>query len=265
MLFQHDTSPCKVVVRLRDTLVVKMTDALQNHCELDTLTYLREHAAFVPAPRPHGLLTLGYTDLLFMGYIPTQTLEEVWSGLDGREKVAVSTEIDKIFYELRSIRSPEGTAWGHVSGRGCIDRRRVHRVSKKPIHSLNDFEGFLFSNPRFGSDVYINFLRRFAATMECDDRCYFAHGDLRPPNVILKRIESGAIQVSGIVDWESSGWYPAYWESLKMTNTFSSASQSNWYLHLPQSTAPSRYPVFRWLLDLIWDNLVSSVQIPSTS
>jgi aminoglycoside phosphotransferase (APT) family kinase protein len=38
----------------------------------------------------------------------------------------------------------------------------------------------------------------------------FTHGDFRPANIIVKNGK-----LSGIVDWEMSGWYPEYWEFVK--------------------------------------------------
>ncbi|KAJ5154949.1 uncharacterized protein N7500_010388 [Penicillium coprophilum] len=38
----------------------------------------------------------------------------------------------------------------------------------------------------------------------------FAHGDLRPQNIMVK---NG--YVVAIIDWELSGWYPEYWEFAK--------------------------------------------------
>jgi aminoglycoside phosphotransferase (APT) family kinase protein len=38
----------------------------------------------------------------------------------------------------------------------------------------------------------------------------FSHGDLRPPNIIVR---DG--HVAAILDWELGGWYPEYWEFAK--------------------------------------------------
>ena len=41
-------------------------------------------------------------------------------------------------------------------------------------------------------------------------RILFAHGDLRPHNIMVK---DG--NVAAIIDWERSGWYPEYWDYAK--------------------------------------------------
>lgn len=41
----------------------------------------------------------------------------------------------------------------------------------------------------------------------------FTHGDLHRSNIIVTL--SRPYHVLAIVNWEQSGWFPAYWESLK--------------------------------------------------
>ncbi len=45
----------------------------------------------------------------------------------------------------------------------------------------------------------------------------------------------GRVELSGIIDWESSGFYPEYWEQLKALNTHSIKDTSDWWEHLPSS------------------------------
>jgi aminoglycoside phosphotransferase len=41
------------------------------------------------------------------------------------------------------------------------------------------------------------------------------HGDLNLGNIIIFG-SPGSRKISGIVDWEQSGWYPEYWEYCKL-------------------------------------------------
>jgi len=43
-----------------------------------------------------------------------------------------------------------------------------------------------------------------------EHRIVFSHGDLNMRNVIMK-----GRKLSGIIDWENSGWYPEYWDYTK--------------------------------------------------
>ena len=40
----------------------------------------------------------------------------------------------------------------------------------------------------------------------------FAHGDINPRNLLVDE----NIKIVAVLDWESSGWYPDYWEYARM-------------------------------------------------
>jgi thiamine kinase-like enzyme len=43
----------------------------------------------------------------------------------------------------------------------------------------------------------------------------FTHSDLQPKNVLVKEVKGGLYEKEfhvSLVDWESAGWYPVYWE-----------------------------------------------------
>lgn len=50
------------------------------------------------------------------------------------------------------------------------------------------------------------------------DKCdvFFAHADLTMTNIMVSG-RRGSYRVSGIINWEQSGWYPECWEFCKMT------------------------------------------------
>jgi len=62
----------------------------------------------------------------------------------------------------------------------------------------------------------------------------------------------GTWTVSGIIDWEASGFYPEYWESVKMTNNLTPRDNDDWYWYLPKSCSPRQYAT-QWLVDRLWD------------
>lgn len=47
----------------------------------------------------------------------------------------------------------------------------------------------------------------------------FTHADLNPRNILVDRViqsdGSRSWEVTGIVDWETSGYYPEYWDYTK--------------------------------------------------
>jgi len=66
----------------------------------------------------------------------------------------------------------------------------------------NIFERWINLFPK--PDSYIQFTRRLYQDTS-GNHILFTHGDLNPRNIL---VEEG--HVSGIIDWEQSGWYPEY-------------------------------------------------------
>ncbi|KAF2167315.1 hypothetical protein M409DRAFT_22742 [Zasmidium cellare ATCC 36951] len=259
IVFRDTTGGERMILKISDESVVKIVPDSTDTREYDALIYLSQKCPEVPAPRPEGLIQLNGQSLMFMSYIPGESLAEVWDSMSQGQKATVSGELNTVFSELRSHQCPPSIPWGAIDGAGCIDQRRTVRRSDRDILSAKDFEEFFFSNPKYGSEVWIAFLRKLYDSAEGEqdsqDTCVFTHGDLRQANVLVRRTLEGELSVSGIIDWEFSGFYPAYWESIKLTNCMGTRETSDWFLHLPESISPLRYPK-RWLLNLVWDSHV---------
>jgi hypothetical protein len=61
---------------------------------------------------------------------------------------------------------------------------------------------------------YLNFLRTLFGEAYSGHRIVFTHGDLQPKIIMIQRQQSegdGKFAIS-LIDWQTSGWYPEYWE-----------------------------------------------------
>lgn len=52
---------------------------------------------------------------------------------------------------------------------------------------------------------------------------HFTHADLNPVNIMVSK--DSPCRVMAILDWEQSGWYPAYWEFCKAELTIEPHSE----------------------------------------
>lgn len=238
------------VMKCSSDTVVKMIPNFEDFTEYTTLQYLRRHAPDIPIPEPLGAVISKQTAYIFMSFIPGPTLESVWAQLPDQQKISLSNQLSGILLELRQIPIPKDCTFGGVGGEGCKDSRRHTRISQTPIRSIAEFEDFIFSNPLFGGSVYIKLLRSMSRSHP--SRIVFSHGDLRPENIVVLPDQHGNYSISGILDWEMSGFYPDYWEAVKATNTMAPQEEDDWYLHLPACASPTTYPL-HWLLDRKWD------------
>lgn len=216
--------------------------------EYTSLQYLREKKPAVPVPEPLGLVRLGDPFLMFMSLVPGQNLEKAWPQLDERMKRSVQYQLDNIFTDLRSLPYPKEMPFGGVGGEGCKDLRRHTRRSEVPIWTVRQFDDWQFSNPHFGSQIYVKVIRGLSPPLPQD--VVFSHNDLRTENVMVS-IEDGKCAITGIVDWEYSGFYPEYYECTKVMNSIQPNEPCDWFLFIPDCISPLLYPQ-KWLLDAIW-------------
>jgi thiamine kinase-like enzyme len=135
---------------------------------------------------------------------------------------------------LRKLELSQGAPFGSPIGRHILkDIRRDVRVNVAPIYSETQFNDFLLDSPTsraaFG---YKSWLR---SILRVDHRIVFSHADFHPRNIMVVDRPDGMIDLSGIIDWEASGFYPEYWEQLKAMNTRSIKDSSDWWEYLPKS------------------------------
>jgi aminoglycoside phosphotransferase (APT) family kinase protein len=184
-----------------------------------------------------------------MSYIPDISLESVWAKLPSSSKAHIQKQVNEILNDLRSLPFPNQTPLGGVAGEGFKDLRRGLRQSNQPLWNAKSFDDFQFSNPNYGSQIFINFLRRMIPPKE--PRTVFTHGDIRPENIVVQETQSGNYLVAGLIDWEFSGFYPDWYEAAKITNCLSTVEKSDWFLFLPECVSPKQF-ARRWLLDRVW-------------
>lgn len=75
----------------------------------------------------------------------------------------------------------------------------------------------------------------------------FAHGDFRPQNIMVK---DGI--VTGIIDWELSGWYPEYWEFAKSLHAW--RWQNDWGEYLMDILRPyyPEHAFYSFVSNVLW-------------
>jgi len=129
--------------------------------------------------------------------------------LPGQTPSRTLSDVDPLLLEqnflsqLRTLKPPpDSCVTGYPDG-PCW---QYSIATKKPIASINDFHNFLFDPSRAFGDSREKVLAVAEKLYPNNYRICFTHGDLRPHNLV----ENG--RLSGIVDWETAGWFPEYWE-----------------------------------------------------
>ncbi|RDB15339.1 hypothetical protein Hypma_004681 [Hypsizygus marmoreus] len=168
----------------------------------------------IPVPRVRDYFVSNGRSYLVMDYIDAPTLLGVWDTLSPLEKQSILLQLQEHLVQLRQLTPPHA---GHVEaaeGLPCWDPR-LRSTPFGPFTSVKDFHEFL------GHDYMrtAENCREYRAVFEeCARRSYktmFTHGDLAPRNILVKDAK-----IVGLIDWEVSGWYPEYWEYVRLRNAF---------------------------------------------
>jgi hypothetical protein len=152
-----------------------------------------------------------------MEFMPGRTLKSVWAELDETTKDRVCQDIWDLVATIRArIPRPDDLAPGlYRTVDGCPSRDSLLGDNNNPTpREMDDdtprdrictrYVAFNGLSYRDGKEVP-GLLPRSSTSV-------FTHGDLAPRNLIV----DADCRITAVLDWESSGWFPDYWEYAQM-------------------------------------------------
>ena len=169
----------------------------------------------VPVPRPLDVVSKptndddpfslpgGYLLISRVPGVPLSDCQEVLSDSDCRD---ITLQMKDYLTQLRGIPKEVNPSFAicDTLGAACRDPRIQ---DSEPVGPFTD-EAAFSQELKFSDDA----ARR-------GHRIVFTHGDLNPRNILVNRVPvSGGgygWRVNGIVDWETAGYYPEYWDYTK--------------------------------------------------
>ena len=231
--------------------------------EGQNLLFLEQHAKNqITVPKLYAMyrtLSTGHLCLI-MERLQGDTLEVLWPGLEEKEKSAVCTELKKVIDTLRELPAP-----GFYGGVGRIripyhlfwDREQRKEICG-PFNSESEFNAGLVNKIKSNDELnggYItskaDFYERNIDSMLSKHAPVFTHSDLQRKNILVHRRSESAFEVA-LIDWETAGWYPTYWEySLKFATM---DWEGDWPRRLEEVVEPwpSESAVLRMLYQDLW-------------
>ncbi|KAK3370802.1 phosphotransferase enzyme family protein [Lasiosphaeria ovina] len=215
-----DATGC-MVVRVGEHYVVKYGVNV-SLTEGENMLFARDTCG-LPVPRVYAFYSRRSSPSgRHMGYIVMEcvrgaTLLDRWSGMSDADKADAVRQLRRILDKMRSVPSPG--YYGCIGRRpfeeslfwSCPDPDQPQDPLAGPFDTEDQFNGAVVDKYlQTGSDrlsFRAAFYRRAFPSVLHGHRSVFTHGDLQRKNIVVR--DSGEIV---LIDWESSGWLPSYWE-----------------------------------------------------
>ncbi|KAL8923766.1 MAG: hypothetical protein Q9208_004414 [Pyrenodesmia sp. 3 TL-2023] len=177
-----------------------------------TLQFIAQHTS-IPVPKVYCAFEHKGQVFIVMEFIKGRMLTYGWTSRTPESKAKIHQQLRHMIAELRTLPHPEHLGIANVTGGRLFDPRLPGKsLDFGPFKTIEEFHLHL----REGWD------RERCRTLPSDrrDEIYelvdqhegtwpicFTHGDLSSLNILARGDE-----VVGIVDWDTAGWYPSYWE-----------------------------------------------------
>ncbi|KAG6214993.1 hypothetical protein E4U50_008035 [Claviceps purpurea] len=236
----YERSACRVA-RYGKHFVIKYGQNV-SLTEGENMLFVRQTQPLL-APEVFALFSVqndkgGRVNYIIMENVVGDGLDKVWATLDTPEKCRIAGELRLQIETLRQIPAP-----GYF---GCIGRRPFEEIMfwTRPSDGLNDgtingpFETeselnealvrkLLYNRGR-DQDARADYYRRVLPVVLRGHGVVFTHGDLQQKNIMLKPDGQPVL-----IDWETAGWYPAYWEYASAT-VGCRKFDNDWHEYIPR-------------------------------
>ncbi|KAL1856422.1 hypothetical protein VTK73DRAFT_8288 [Phialemonium thermophilum] len=188
---------------------VKPPDAL-DRSEGDMMHYASENG--ILAPRVRGVYDIVTTKpiarVLVSARVSGVPLSEVWTTLSEPERITIKAELRSQLACIRACKQPFIGRIGRQHTRNVYDR--IPQTYCGPFSDEREFDRWCIARLKGGPLVrwrWQLFLDRERHRNPGPGEFVLTHGDLSPRNIL---VHNG--HLSGILDWEKSGFFPGYAE-----------------------------------------------------
>lgn len=178
--------------------------------EASAMQFVAQHTS-VPVPKVYSAFERDGRAYIIMERIDGENLAEGWNRRSDESKARILEQLKTMVQELRGIQPPSSIGVANVDGGPIFDHRLPCKSLWGPFPTIRDFHQELrggIAAEDIQDDASSPGVKLMASFHEqAWQGPVFTHGDLSSSNILVKDDK-----VVGIVDWETAGWYPPYWE-----------------------------------------------------
>lgn len=175
---------------------------------------------------------------LVMEHIQGDDLESCWPTLSNQARNSISEQLRTAFTQMRSLSAPLDVVGGICGGKmpdPIFETEECDTRISGPFTTVQEVASGLALLSRKRSEDNgregwtAGFLSRQLPRALTGHGVRFTHGDLYMGNILVQKVNTNSklnnkgtgaeleadnydYRVKGILDWESAGWYPEYWE-----------------------------------------------------
>lgn len=173
-----------------------------------------------------------------MTIIRGSALDKHWEGLDNETKQYLCCQIWELIYQLRQIpQKPELKHLFQCGADGSQTQDPLIEEFQQPSRPLETdlqlrtriYERYI----RFGGTRYKD---QLLDMLPHSSSSIFTHGDIALRNIMVDE----QFQITGLLDWEFSGWYPDYWEYAQIMKP--ACMNGDWQSWM-DATAPQKWDI----------------------
>jgi aminoglycoside phosphotransferase len=178
--------------------------------EAYTICYIAKHTS-IPVPKVQRAWCSNGITYILMDVVAGTELSSAWHEMSQKTKAQVINQLKDYFAQLRALRPPIDGAVTSVIDGPLRDGSRVGLGPFGPFRNHDDFHHFLRADTPLDSIGTLEGGQEIVKAHSQQYRTTFTHGDFAPRNILVKKDGT----VTAIIDWDSAGWFPEYWEYTK--------------------------------------------------
>ncbi len=174
--------------------------------EASTMRFISRNTS-IPVPKVVCAFTHSGRTYIVMEKINGEIIGSGWLNRSEQSKTTLLAQLAKMITEMRELQPPEDMGVASVDG-GSLYDCRVPGQSLRfgPFSTTQEFHRHLRRGMEFDSRLDPE-VQHLIKQQDGSWPLVFTHGDLSSLNVL---VHGG--DIVGLIDWETAGWYPSYWE-----------------------------------------------------
>ncbi|KXG47700.1 Aminoglycoside phosphotransferase [Penicillium griseofulvum] len=192
--------------------------------EASTMQFISQHTS-IPVPKVLCAFTRNGMTYILMERIKGDMIGKGWVNRSEDSKTKLLSQLAGMIREMRALQPSQFNKAGVASvDGGSLFDCRIPGPSLRfgPFDTIQDFHRHLRMGMEFDSRLSPE-IQEFIKQQSKSWPLVLTHGDLSSLNILARGDD-----IVGIIDWETAGWYPSYWE---YTTAYQVNPQNSFWVH----------------------------------